>query len=57
MPLPLDPLHPSNHVRTAKNPLEVICSMSAEAKLLKNAARQHWSIGNSCHWVLDVTWV
>lgn len=33
-----------------------ICSMPAEAKLLKNAARQHWSIENSCHWVLDVTY-
>jgi len=45
--------------RLVKSKLETetryyICSMPAEAKLLKNAARQHWSIENSCHWVLDV---
>jgi predicted transposase YbfD/YdcC len=33
-----------------------ICSLPAEAPLLKDAARKHWGIENSCHWVLDVTY-
>jgi len=33
-----------------------ISSLPAEAKILKKAARAHWAIENSCHWVLDVTY-
>jgi predicted transposase YbfD/YdcC len=33
-----------------------ICSLPAESKVLKDAARRHWSIENTCHWVLDVTY-
>jgi predicted transposase YbfD/YdcC len=33
-----------------------ICSLPADAKILKDAARKHWGIENSCHWVLDVTY-
>lgn len=33
-----------------------ICSLPANSPLLKYAARKHWSIENSCHWVLDVTY-
>jgi predicted transposase YbfD/YdcC len=31
-----------------------ITSLKADAKLLNNAIRYHWSIENSLHWVLDV---
>ena len=33
-----------------------ICSLQYDAPGLKEAARQHWSIENTCHWVLDVTY-
>ena len=33
-----------------------ICSLPANAEFLKDAARRHWSIENTCHWVLDVTY-
>lgn len=33
-----------------------ISSLSAESNVLKKAARKHWAIENSCHWVLDVTY-
>jgi len=33
-----------------------ICSLPANAELLKDAARRHWNIENTCHWVLDVTY-
>jgi predicted transposase YbfD/YdcC len=33
-----------------------ISSRRYNAKELKNAARQHWAIENTCHWVLDVTY-
>ncbi len=47
--------------RTVKDKIETdlryyISSLPAESKVLKNAARQHWAIENSCHWVLDVTY-
>lgn len=32
-----------------------ISSAPAHADRLGNAARDHWSIENSCHWVIDVT--
>jgi predicted transposase YbfD/YdcC len=32
-----------------------ITSLEADAKLLNNAIRYHWSIENSLHWVLDVS--
>jgi predicted transposase YbfD/YdcC len=32
-----------------------ITSLGAEATLLAQAIRAHWSIENSLHWVLDVT--
>lgn len=32
-----------------------ISSLAAKAKTLLNATRQHWSIENSLHWVMDVT--
>jgi predicted transposase YbfD/YdcC len=31
-----------------------ITSLKADAKLLNNAIRFHWSIENALHWVLDV---
>ena len=31
-----------------------ISSLPGEADQLLNAIRTHWSIENSCHWVLDV---
>ncbi|MDR0686630.1 MAG: ISAs1 family transposase, partial [Dysgonamonadaceae bacterium] len=31
-----------------------ITSLKADAKLINNAVRYHWSIENSLHWVLDV---
>jgi predicted transposase YbfD/YdcC len=33
-----------------------ICSLPADSKILKDAARRHWAIENTCHWVLDVTY-
>jgi predicted transposase YbfD/YdcC len=33
-----------------------ICSLSFDAAVLKTAARDHWAIENTCHWVLDVTY-
>jgi predicted transposase YbfD/YdcC len=33
-----------------------ICSLSFNAAVLKTAARDHWAIENTCHWVLDVTY-
>jgi len=33
-----------------------ICSLPASSKILKDAARRHWAIENTCHWVLDVTY-
>lgn len=33
-----------------------ICSMHHDAPVLKEAARKHWAIENTCHWVLDVTY-
>jgi len=30
--------------------------LPADAKILKDAARKHWGIENSYHWVLDVTY-
>ena len=32
-----------------------LSSLPAEAKLLNGAARSHWGVENSLHWVLDVT--
>ena len=32
-----------------------LSSLSADAKLLNEAARSHWGVENSLHWVLDVT--
>ena len=32
-----------------------ISSLAADAVLLSRAIRSHWSIENSLHWVLDVT--
>ena len=31
-----------------------ICSIEADAKLFAKAVRSHWSIENSCHWILDM---
>lgn len=33
-----------------------ITSHKPDAELLGKLIRQHWSIENRCHWVLDVTW-
>ena len=33
-----------------------ICSLQHDASALKMAAREHWSIENTCHWVLDVAY-
>ncbi len=33
-----------------------ITSHKPDANLLQKYIRQHWSIENQCHWVLDVTW-
>jgi len=33
-----------------------ICSLAYDAPELGQAAREHWSIENTCHWVLDVTY-
>ena len=32
-----------------------LSSLPADAKLLNQAARAHWAVENSLHWVLDVT--
>jgi predicted transposase YbfD/YdcC len=32
-----------------------LSSREAEDEVLEDAARRHWSIENSLHWVLDVT--
>ena len=33
-----------------------ICSLHYDAPELEKAAREHWAIENTCHWVLDVTY-
>ena len=33
-----------------------ITSHKPDAELLQKLIRQHWSIENQCHWILDVTW-
>lgn len=33
-----------------------ICSLHYDAPALSKAAREHWAIENTCHWVLDVTY-
>lgn len=33
-----------------------ICSLAYDAPELRQAARKHWAIENTCHWVLDVTY-
>lgn len=48
-------------MRIVKGKLETeiryyICSLPFGSKLLMDAARKHWAIENSCHWVLDVTY-
>lgn len=47
--------------RQVKGKLEVdtryyICSLPPSSGILKDAARKHWAIENTCHWVLDVTY-
>ena len=41
--------------RVERSTAYYITSLAASAKTLLNATRQHWSIENSLHWVLDVT--
>jgi len=33
-----------------------LSSHKPEAEMLQELIRQHWSIENSCHWILDVVW-
>ncbi len=41
--------------RVARETAYCISSLAASAKTLLNATRQHWSIENSLHWVMDLT--
>lgn len=41
--------------RVERSQTYYISSLAASAKTLLNATRQHWSIENSLHWVMDVT--
>ena len=40
--------------RTTVGPQYFIGSLKADAEKIGNAARAHWSVENSLHWVLDV---
>jgi predicted transposase YbfD/YdcC len=42
--------------QTQKETRLFICSLAYDAPELQKAAREHWSIENTCHWVLDVTY-
>jgi len=46
-------------IRDGKQTVEIryyISSLAMDVKTLARAVRGHWSIENSCHWVLDVTY-
>ncbi len=49
----------SQCVRNGKETIEVryyISSLAVDVKLFAKAVRSHWSIENTCHWVLDMTY-
>lgn len=41
---------------TSVNRRYYLSSLPPEAKELQKLVKQHWSIENQCHWVLDVVW-